>query len=465
MTFNVLLASFNVLLASLLIQTTASTTKIIFGSCSKVNEPQPLWPLIASRNPQLFAWLGDNIYSDRRHPNDKLSILKQAFSRDSDLTKLKPGQRPRFKPKTYQQHQEMYNQQKQIPEYALLSKTVPIIGTWDDHDCGINDADKYFSHKAERQQLHLDFLDVSLTDPRRQRQGVFNSYIVGRIKVILLDTRFHRDPWPWHPGAKDPIEMSDVLGEEQWEWLEKELTTILKNDIDLVLVGSGFQVLPVVAMASGKHETWYHFPSSKQRLIKLLSKSNVASILLSGDVHYAEVSSEVCTFENTDDTKRAIEFTSSGLTHAWNGPLNWPKPMPAPLAFRFAWFLWNFVGINPWRTHAYPGLNFGEIELLDQDNVVLRSIGVDNRTKFELTIQLNELIGGNDGNDGNEDEKDDVMTCTPMYGTPTQLQINVSKGLFLGIVLLFVVGILYGIGKLFWKCCCCMWRKRKDKKE
>ena len=219
--------TFIVLLASLLIQTTASTTKIIFGSCSKVNEPQPLWPIIASRNPQLFAWLGDNIYSDRRHPNDKLSILKQAFSRDSDLTKLKPGQRPRFKPKTYQQHQEMYNQQKQIPEYALLSKTVPIIGTWDDHDCGINDADKYFSHKAERQQLHLDFLDVSLTDPRRQRQGVFNSYIVGRIKVILLDTRFHRDPWPWHPGAKDPIELSDVLGEEQWEWLEKELTTIL----------------------------------------------------------------------------------------------------------------------------------------------------------------------------------------------------------------------------------------------
>ena len=66
------------------------------------------------------------------------------------------------------------------------------------------------------------------------RQGVFNSYIVGRIKVILLDTRFHRDPWPWHPGAKDPIETSDVLGEDQWEWLEKELTTILKNDIDLV---------------------------------------------------------------------------------------------------------------------------------------------------------------------------------------------------------------------------------------
>ena len=65
--------------------------------------------------------------------------------------------------------------------------------------------------------------------------------------------------------------------------------------------------------------------------------------------------------------------------------------MPAPLAFRFAWFLWNFVGINPWRTHAYPGLNFGEIELLDQDNVVLRTIGVDNRTKFELTIQFHRL--------------------------------------------------------------------------
>ena len=43
---------------------------------------------------------------------------------------------------------------KSILDYAHLAKTTKIIGTWDDHDGGINDADKYFSQKQERQDLH-----------------------------------------------------------------------------------------------------------------------------------------------------------------------------------------------------------------------------------------------------------------------------------------------------------------------
>ena len=54
----------------------------------------------------------------------------------------------------------------QIPDYKILSKQTEIIGTWDDHDCGINDADKFFKLKNERMHLHLDYLIENLINFR-----------------------------------------------------------------------------------------------------------------------------------------------------------------------------------------------------------------------------------------------------------------------------------------------------------
>ena len=98
---------------------------------------------------------------------------------------------------------------------------------------------------------------------------------------------------------------------------------------------------------------------------------------------------------------RLLEFTSSGLTHAWSGGWSWPRPWPLPLLFRLGWWLWSLVGacappyrpiratyldvlvtacrrpltshssplpspspssgVHPWRLAAYPGLNVGEV--------------------------------------------------------------------------------------------------------
>ena len=37
---------------------------IAFGSCNRDELPQPLWPVIAEENPDLWIWAGDNIYAD-----------------------------------------------------------------------------------------------------------------------------------------------------------------------------------------------------------------------------------------------------------------------------------------------------------------------------------------------------------------------------------------------------------------
>ena len=42
-----------------------ATSRLVFGSCSKVHLPQPLWPYIRARSPRAWIWAGDAIYGDR----------------------------------------------------------------------------------------------------------------------------------------------------------------------------------------------------------------------------------------------------------------------------------------------------------------------------------------------------------------------------------------------------------------
>lgn len=43
---------------------------------------------------------------------------------------------------------------------------VQVVGTWDDHDYGLNDAGKEFGGKKTNQRLLLDFLDEPQDSPR-----------------------------------------------------------------------------------------------------------------------------------------------------------------------------------------------------------------------------------------------------------------------------------------------------------
>ncbi len=39
-------------------------TRIAFGSCARQDRPQPVWDAINAFEPQLFLFIGDNIYGD-----------------------------------------------------------------------------------------------------------------------------------------------------------------------------------------------------------------------------------------------------------------------------------------------------------------------------------------------------------------------------------------------------------------
>ena len=254
---------------------------IAFGSCNREDEPQPLWSAILKNDPDVFLWGGDNIYSDT---NKKLVM------------------------------QAAYEEQKNNAEYQKLLKSVPVYGTWDDHDFGLNNGGKEWDFKNTSQQLFLDFMEVPANSERRNREGVYSSEIFetekGSIKVILLDTRYFRDNLILSEDRDQRYEPSSgtILGEEQWEWLEDELRN---SEASFNVILSSIQVL------SAEHgfETWGNFPSEVDKLKDLIVASEAKNVfLLSGDRHISEFSGtkvEGLGYE-------LIDFTSSGLTHSYD---------------------------------------------------------------------------------------------------------------------------------------------------
>jgi alkaline phosphatase D len=240
--------------------------RIAFGSCAKQDKPQPIWDAVVETQPEMFVFLGDNIYAD---------------THDMDVMRAK--------------YQLLGDQ----PGFIKLKKTCPIIATWDDHDYGLNDAGAEYSKRRESQQIFLDFFGIAKDDPRRKQEGVYSSQVFGppgkRVQIVLLDGRYHRSPLklgfkPGEPGdgfrgkyAPNTDDGATMLGETQWNWLEQQL----KVPAEIRLIGSGIQV---VADEHGS-ETWGNFPNERKRLFKLIRDTKAHGvILLSGDRHLAEIS-------------------------------------------------------------------------------------------------------------------------------------------------------------------------------
>jgi alkaline phosphatase D len=259
------------------LDTTNTLQTIAFGSCNNQSKNQEMWKYVVVNKPDLWIWLGDNIYADTKNPQvmaDKYSLLKNNL------------------------------------DYRRLLACAPVIGTWDDHDFGWNDAGK-----KQSKRLLLDFLDVPKNASVRNREGVYQSFVFGesekKVKVILLDTRYFRDSVERTGGINQRYLENmegDVLGEKQWVWLEKELKN---SDAQINIIASGFQIIS----KEHRFEKWGNFPKARARLFLLFQRVKpMMPILMSGDRHMAEVSKTTLVgLENP-----LFEITSSGLTHTWH---------------------------------------------------------------------------------------------------------------------------------------------------
>ncbi len=299
------------------IENTDSKILIAFGSCNKHDEENVYWDDIINANPDIFIWGGDNIYADTE-----------------DMGKMKA----------------MYLEQKAIPEYAALDKSVLITGTWDDHDYGMNDGGQEFTKKRESQQLFLDFMEVGRDDPRRNREGVYSVQIIskpeGQVKIINLDTRYFRTPLT--DGSSQgkrylPNNYGDgtILGDAQWTWLENELSN---SEATFNFIVSSIQFL------SNQHgfEKWANHPHEVDKMLRVIKNSGAKRvILLSGDRHISEFSK----METDQLPFPLIDFTSSGLTHSYTSFTGEPNDFRVGEVVSTTSFGWVDVDLMKMEVH------------------------------------------------------------------------------------------------------------------
>lgn len=277
-------------------------SRIAFGSCAVQDDPQPIWSQILGMRPQLFLFIGDNIYGDT-----------------SEMEEMR----------------EKYRQLASIPGFARLRRLVPIMATWDDHDYGLNDGGAEFEQRAASQKEFEDFWRVPADSPRRKREGVYDASIFGppgnRVQVILLDTRYHRSPLKPRPEGMpgvgryvpDDNPGKTLLGAEQWRWLGEEL----RRPAEVRLIASSIQV---VAEDHG-WEKWMNLPRERERLFGLIRETKANGVIfLSGDRHLAELS-----MMDGGVGYPLYDLTASGMnnaSHVWRpyeenrhrvGTMNW----------------------------------------------------------------------------------------------------------------------------------------------
>ena len=314
-------------------------SRIAFGSCAHQNKPQPIWDRIDAFDPQLFVFLGDNIYGDTRD----MAVLRAKYGKLA----AKPG-------------------------FQRLRRKTPCLAIWDDHDYGENDAGREYPMKQESKDIFLDFWMEPKDSPRRSRAGNYTSTIIGpegrRVQIILPDNRWFRsgligiteEPKDRGPYLVNSDPAATMLGAEQWEWLEAEF----KKPAELRIFASSTQVL---ADAPG-YEAWINYQADHQRLLDLIDFADVHGlIMISGDTHYAELSrlAEGVPYPLYD-------LTSSGLTEVW-----------------------PFLGPNRLRVgNGFMGQNYGRI-LIDWEQpdpvISLEVESVDGARVIAETLRLSAL--------------------------------------------------------------------------
>ena len=191
------------------------------------------------------------------------------------------------------------------------------LATWDDHDYGKDNSDASNPQKLTNKRAFIQFYNELnkqkswiRSDPeifamiQNDDRGIYHHYnhkqltVDGMVDIqfIMLDVRYHKTK-------------EDMLGREQWKWLQELVEGISRTKPNWVVFVLGTTFLlehpPIVKKIGG--ESWDAV--SRQRLERFMTETGLPReriLILSGDVHYSII----------HDSKGLKELTVSSFTHS-----------------------------------------------------------------------------------------------------------------------------------------------------
>ena len=155
--------------------------RIAFGSCAKHWQPQPIWDAVIAKDPDIFLFLGDNIYGDTDGTTAWLVSKGQMAGE--------------------------WNRLADKPEFQRARAAFPFMAVWDNHDYGSHAGGAEFPVKEASKEVFLSFFGEQAGAARWGRSGIYDAKILGpegrRVQIILLDTKYNRSSFKKDPAPKE----------------------------------------------------------------------------------------------------------------------------------------------------------------------------------------------------------------------------------------------------------------------
>jgi alkaline phosphatase D len=215
-------------------------TVLAFGSCASEKFPE-IWRRMAVEGAEALVLCGDTPYID-----------------SSDLAKNR------------ERHRAFLAQ----PGLAELVRTIPVVGTWDDHDFGANDSD---GSRVDRGTIRRVFTEYrAQASYGEEGEGIYTRLRRGPVEVFLIDARFFSQTGPSPVDAGKPT----LLGPRQWRWLRESLAASTAP-FKMLVTGMVWHDKP-----NREKDDWQTYAYERDALFAFLAAEKVGGVvLLGGDVH------------------------------------------------------------------------------------------------------------------------------------------------------------------------------------
>ena len=225
-----------------------ATIRIAFGGGSRYNHPKEyIWNTIANQDPDIFLFLGDNLYQD-----------------DPEHRNL----------------QRVYYYRRQLrPEYQQLTASTAIYAIWDDHDFGKNDcAGGLDPFKPDWKVPVWKVFKENWANPGfgngSDYPGCWFKFSHGDIDFFMTDGRYYRD-----------FKKGTMLGPVQKQWL---LESLKASTATFKVIASG--TLWTETADKGGKDSWWGVREEREEILSLIDTENIGGVLLlSADRHRTDV--------------------------------------------------------------------------------------------------------------------------------------------------------------------------------
>jgi alkaline phosphatase D len=222
--------------------------RLAFSACAETGSASPVFDAIRAARPDLFIHTGDIHYED--------------------ITRNEPE---RFR--------AAFDAVMGSPTQSRLYRSVPIAYTWDDHDFGGNGSDASSAAGPAALAVYRQFVP-HYTLEGDGRMGIHQAFTIGRVRVIMSDSRSQRT------SSRIAPQRRSMLGPAQLTWLKDQLSRAA--DAPLVI---WVNTVPWIASPGSGSDNWGSYSREREEIANHIDALGLTGrlLMLSGDAHMVAI--------------------------------------------------------------------------------------------------------------------------------------------------------------------------------